>query len=49
MPVTLSRWTMPILRVGMGVFLALWGLDKLFAVEGSMRIFRVNAVSTLAS
>lgn len=39
MPVTLSRWTMPLLRVGMGVFLALWGLDKMFAVEGSIRIF----------
>lgn len=35
----LSSWTMPILRVGMGVFLALWGLDKLIATEGSQRIF----------
>lgn len=39
MPVMLSRWTMPLLRIGMGVFLALWGLDKMFAVEGSIRIF----------
>ena len=30
---------MPILRVGMGVFLALWGVDKLAATEGSQRIF----------
>jgi hypothetical protein len=30
---------MPLLRVGMGLFLAAWGLDKLFAVEGSQRIF----------
>ncbi len=36
---TLSSWTMPILRVGMGVFLALWGIDKLVATEGSQRIF----------
>lgn len=35
----LSLWTMPILRVGMGVFLALWGVDKLVATEGSQRIF----------
>jgi putative oxidoreductase len=36
---SLSSWTMPILRVGMGVFLAAWGLDKLMATEGSQRIF----------
>ncbi|MEX2584072.1 MAG: DoxX family membrane protein [Gemmatimonadota bacterium] len=30
---------MPILRAGMGVFMALWGLDKLVATEGSQRIF----------
>lgn len=30
---------MPILRVGMGVFLTLWGVDKLVATEGSQRIF----------
>jgi putative oxidoreductase len=35
----LSPWTMPVLRVGMGIFLAAWGLDKLLAVEGSQRIF----------
>lgn len=34
-----SRWTMPVLRIGMGIFLAMWGLDKIFAVEGSTRIF----------
>jgi putative oxidoreductase len=37
--VTLSPWTMPVLRVGMGIFLFAWGLDKLLAVEGSQRIF----------
>ena len=36
---TLSRWTMPVLRIGMGVFLLTWGLDKLLAVEGSQKIF----------
>lgn len=35
----LSRWTMPILRIGMGVFLIDWGLDKWFATEGSVGIF----------
>ncbi|MFW6206725.1 MAG: hypothetical protein ACOC5J_02210 [Gemmatimonadota bacterium] len=35
----LSRWTMPILRIGMGVFLAMWGLDKVVASEGAARIF----------
>lgn len=34
-----SRWTMPLLRVGMGLFLALWGVDKLAATEGSIGIF----------
>ncbi|HUF26193.1 MAG TPA: DoxX family membrane protein [Gemmatimonadaceae bacterium] len=38
-PASLSPWTMPILRGGMGLFLATWGLDKLIAVEGSQRIF----------
>lgn len=36
---TVSRWTMPVLRVGMGLFLLTWGLDKLVAVEDSQRIF----------
>ncbi len=35
----LSRWTLPILRVGMGVFLITWGLDKWLATEGSLEIF----------
>ncbi|MGQ0814982.1 MAG: DoxX family membrane protein [Gemmatimonadota bacterium] len=35
----LSRWTMPILRIGMGIFLAAWGIDKLVATEGSTGIF----------
>ena len=35
----LSRWTMPILRIGMGLFLLRWGLDKLVATEGSVGIF----------
>lgn len=39
MSVRLSRWTMPILRIGMGVFLAYWGTDKLVATEGSQGIF----------
>jgi uncharacterized membrane protein YphA (DoxX/SURF4 family) len=30
---------MPVLRVGMGVFLALWGVDKLAASEGAVGIF----------
>ncbi len=34
-----SPWTLPILRVSMGVFLAMWGLDKWFATEGSIGIF----------
>lgn len=36
---SLSRWTMPALRAGMGLFLAAWGLDKLLATEGSIGIF----------
>lgn len=39
MGVTLSRWTMPILRIGMGVFLAYWGVDKIVATEGGQGIF----------
>lgn len=34
-----SRWTLPILRVGMGVFLISWGLDKLIATQGAVEIF----------
>lgn len=34
-----SRWTMPVLRIGMGLFLAAWGVDKLAATEGSIGIF----------
>ncbi|MGH7477291.1 MAG: DoxX family membrane protein [Longimicrobiales bacterium] len=30
---------MPILRLGMGVFLAYWGADKIVATEGSVGIF----------
>lgn len=36
---SLSRWTMPLLRIGMGIFLVMWGLDKWFATEGSIGIF----------
>lgn len=36
---SLSRWTMPILRIGMGIFLLAWGIDKLAATEGSVGIF----------
>lgn len=36
---TRSKWTMPVLRVGMGVFLALWGVDKLAATESGQGIF----------
>lgn len=39
MSVRLSRWTMPVLRIGMGIFLAYWGADKLMATEGSVGIF----------
>lgn len=38
-PIPLSRWTMPVLRVGMGLFLAYWGADKLVATEDSLGIF----------
>lgn len=34
-----SRWTMPLLRIGMGIFLAMWGIDKWLATEGSIGIF----------
>lgn len=34
-----SRWTLPVLRVGMGLFLVAWGMDKLAATEGSIGIF----------
>lgn len=37
--VALHRWTMPVLRIGMGVFLTYWGVDKLVASEGSVGIF----------
>lgn len=37
--VRVSSWTMPILRIGMGLFLIAWGLDKLLATEGSIGIF----------
>lgn len=36
---SLSTWTMPLLRIGMGVFLAAWGMDKILATEGSVGIF----------
>jgi len=39
MSVRLSRWTMPVLRIGMGIFLAYWGADKLVATEASQGIF----------
>ncbi|MGH7550380.1 MAG: DoxX family protein [Gemmatimonadota bacterium] len=35
----LSTWTLPILRIAMGIFLVAWGLDKWFASEGSVEIF----------
>lgn len=34
-----SRWTMPILRMGMGTFLAAWGVDKILATDSSVGIF----------
>lgn len=34
-----SRWTLPVLRIGMGLFLVTWGIDKLAATEGSIGIF----------
>lgn len=39
MQTRLASSTMPILRAGMGIFLALWGVDKVVATEGSQRIF----------
>lgn len=30
---------MPVLRIGMGLFLVAWGIDKLAATEGSVGIF----------
>jgi uncharacterized membrane protein YphA (DoxX/SURF4 family) len=30
---------MPVLRIGMGIFLAAWGIDKLGATQGSVGIF----------
>lgn len=39
MNTAISRWTMPILRIGMGIFLALWGVDKLLATDSSIGIF----------
>lgn len=32
------RWTMPILRVGMGLFLTLWGVDKPVATGASIGV-----------
>ncbi len=34
-----SRWTLPLLRWSMGLFVALWGVDKLVAAAGAQRIF----------
>lgn len=39
MQTRLSPWTMPLLRIGMGLFLVMWGVDKLVATEGSLGIF----------
>ena len=39
MSVPLSRWTMPILRIAMAVFLLVWAVDKLVATETSQGIF----------
>lgn len=39
MPVGHSRWTVPLLRWSMGLFLVLWGVDKLVAAGGAQRIF----------
>lgn len=48
---SMSRATMPILRIGMGLFLITWGVDKLAAVSGSQRIFagfyHINSGPTL--
>ena len=34
-----SRWTVPILRAGMGLFLVVWGIDKLASMSTSQQIF----------
>ncbi|MEX2031571.1 MAG: DoxX family protein [Dehalococcoidia bacterium] len=34
-----SRWSLPLLRVAMGLFLLMWGVDKLVAVDGAQQIF----------
>lgn len=36
---TLSPWTMPILRIGMAVFLAYWGFDKIMDTGGAQGIY----------
>lgn len=33
------RWTVPVLRIGIGLFLVAWGIDKLAAPQGSIGIF----------
>jgi uncharacterized membrane protein YphA (DoxX/SURF4 family) len=38
-PALISSWSLPILRIGMGVFLVLWGVDKWVASEDSVGIF----------
>ncbi|MGQ0561620.1 MAG: DoxX family protein [Gemmatimonadota bacterium] len=35
-----SKWTIPALRIAMGIFLALWGVDKIIAAEGAEQIFQ---------
>lgn len=39
MPVARSRWTLPLLRWSMALFVVLWGVDKLAAAAGAQRIF----------
>ena len=39
MSASLSRWTLPLLRWSMGLFVVLWGVDKLVAAAGAQRIF----------
>ena len=39
MPVARSRWTLPLLRWSMGLFVVLWGVDKIVAAAGAQRIF----------
>ena len=36
---TSDRWSLPLLRISMGLFIALWGVDKLAATTGSEKIF----------